>query len=74
MAKKKPRLEVPDLWPELVKLFKEQVCDRSLAVDPGGEQDWFSLSLGWALAKGLSPEDAHRFSIYVRYEKHYWHP
>lgn len=52
--------------------FKNQVCDRSAEIDPDEGQDWYSLSLGWALAKGLSPDDAHSFAIEVRYTHHYW--
>lgn len=52
---------------ELVKLFKTEVNDRSEEVDPNSEEDWFSLSVGWGLAKGLSPEQAREFAIYLRY-------
>lgn len=57
---------------ELALLFKEEVCDRSKEIDSSEEQDWFSLSLGWAIAKGLTPDAAWDFAIFVRYEKHYF--
>ena len=44
-----------------------QTCALPIYVDPGNEQDWFSLTLGWAIAKGLEPEEAHKFAIHIRY-------
>ena len=49
-------------------LFKKEVNDRAKDVDPGNDQDWFSLTLGWAIGKGLSPDEAHDFARYIRYE------
>jgi hypothetical protein len=47
--------------------FKKELSDKSFEVDPSDEQDWYSLTLGWAIAKGLSPKDAHKFSTHLRY-------
>jgi hypothetical protein len=58
----------PSISPELVELipvFKAEVSDRSDEVDPSSSQDWFSLTLGWAIAKGLSPDDAHAFALHI---------
>jgi len=52
---------------ELEALFKVEVHDKAAEVDPGQEEDWRSLTLGWALAKGLTPEEAHEFSFHIRY-------
>lgn len=52
---------------ELLESFRREVTDRAAEVDPDNEQDWFSLTLGWAVAKGLTPEDAHKFATHVRY-------
>jgi len=52
----------------LTKLFKVEVNDHSSKVDPDDEEDWKSLTLGWALAKGVSPAEARDFASYVRYE------
>ena len=57
---------------QLVQQFKEEVCDRSKEIDESDSQDWFSLSLGWVIAKGVSPDDAHNFAIHVRYNLHYF--
>jgi hypothetical protein len=51
----------------LIDQFKTEVSDRADDVDPSSDHDWFSLTLGWAIAKGLEPEPAHTFAIYIRY-------
>jgi hypothetical protein len=48
-------------------LFEVEVHNRASEVDPDNEQDWFSLTLGWAIGKGLKPEDAHEFALHIRY-------
>jgi hypothetical protein len=50
-----------------LELFKKEVSDRSHIIDPNSELDWYALTLGWALAKGDSVEDAINFACYVRY-------
>jgi hypothetical protein len=52
----------------LVQKFKLQVHDQAKEVDPTDEQDWFSITLGWALANGLTPKEAHVFATHIRYE------
>lgn len=52
----------------LAKKFKETVSDRYGEIDSAMGQDWYSLTLGWALASGLNPKDAHEFASYIRYE------
>lgn len=52
---------------ELVVLFKTEVHDRGEEIDGSSEQDWYSLTLGWAVAKGLLPTEAHEFARHVRY-------
>ena len=54
------------------KSFKDEVCSFSTEIDPSNEQDWFSLSLGWAIAKGLTPDEAWQFSTWLRYTVHYY--
>ena len=41
--------------------------DKAELVDPSESEDWHSLTLGWALAKGLAPRTACEFATYVRY-------
>jgi hypothetical protein len=45
----------------------EIVSSQAKEIDPEQNQDWFSLTLGWALAKGLTPAEAHTFSAHIRY-------
>jgi hypothetical protein len=52
---------------KLIRKWKRQVYDRAKLIDPSNEQDWYSLCLGWAIAQGLTPEQADIFAIYIRY-------
>lgn len=56
---------------ELVQKFKTEITTRAKEIDPGEEIDWFSMSLGWAIANGLTITEAHQFSIWLRYDLHY---
>lgn len=47
--------------------FKTEVSDRAALIDPDNSQDWYSLTLGWALAKGLEIDVAHAFATTLRY-------
>lgn len=58
----------PEKWKPLALQFKMEVSDRAKEVDPEQKQNWHSLTLGWALAKGLSPEESYEFSTAVRYK------
>lgn len=51
----------------LIPLFKSEVTDKMMEVDPNGSEDWFSLTLGWAIAKGLNPVDANFLASHIRY-------
>lgn len=53
--------------PGMVALFKAECDDRSAEIDPDDEHDWKSLTLGWAVAKGMKPEEAQEFASYIRY-------
>lgn len=41
-------------------------------LDASEEQDWYSISLGFFKALGLSNEDCHSAAIEARYTYHYW--
>lgn len=56
---------------KLYELFYQEVCSQSKKVDPAEEQDWYSLTLGWMIAKGYTPLQAHSFALYARYDRHY---
>jgi hypothetical protein len=47
--------------------FKRQVTDRGNQIDRHSEQDWYSITLGWAIANNMNPEEAHDFARFVRY-------
>jgi hypothetical protein len=47
--------------------FKKEVTKRTEEIDPNSELDWLSLTVGWAIAKGMTPFDAKEFAIYLRY-------
>jgi len=49
------------------KLFKTEVDDKEQEVDPEKELDWYALTVGWAIGKGIKPKDAHAFSCHIRY-------
>jgi hypothetical protein len=51
----------------LLAAFKREVHDKQKIIDSDDEEDWYSLTLGWAIGKGLEPDDAHDFATHVRY-------
>jgi hypothetical protein len=53
---------------QLIQLFKTECSDRASEIDTDDSQDWFSLTLGWAVAKGLTPEAAYDFAVHIRYK------
>lgn len=50
------------------KVFNEEVSDRSSEVDEASKLDWFSLTVGWAIAKEMDPDDASSFASHIRYD------
>lgn len=53
--------------PELRARMKEQLTDRSIEIDPENEEDWNSLGLGWALAQGMTINEAREFVTRAHY-------
>ena len=53
---------------ELIEPFKTECYNRAGEIDAENSQDWYSLTLGWAIAKGLSPADAQDFATHIRYK------
>lgn len=51
-------------WAEL---FKTECSDRSDEIDKDQELHWLALTVGWAIAKGISIPDAHDFASYIRH-------
>ena len=52
---------------ELTAQFKEESSDRASEIDPENGLHWFDLTVGWAIAKGLNGEEAHKFAQHIRY-------
>lgn len=59
----------PDIKLALTEQFKNEVHDKITVEneDEFMDEDFKSLTLGWAIAKGLSFEDAFDFASYIRY-------
>lgn len=51
-----------------VEQFKNEVSSKAQDIDSTQSQDWFSLTLGWAIGKGMSVEEAHSFASFIRYQ------
>jgi hypothetical protein len=41
-------------------------------LDKEEEQDWYSLSLGFFAALGLTNAACYRLALHARYDLHYW--
>lgn len=52
----------------LEESFKEEVHDRGEEIDPAYEMCWHTLTVGWALGKGLDPDSAKSFASYIEYQ------
>jgi len=50
----------------LTALFKEEVSDKAKKIDPNNYEDWYSLTLGWAIAKVIDIKKAHKFARHIR--------
>lgn len=57
---------------EAVAAFRTEVCARSVEIDPSEERDWYELSIGWFLGRGLAFEAAEEMALFVRYACLYW--
>lgn len=54
-------------WRGLYDLFESECAKRSDDLDGDDGLCWHSMAVGWAIAKGLDPEEAWDFSGYIRY-------
>ena len=66
-------MALSDKQETLVTIYQVEVWKSKEYTDeidsggPSGTEDWYSLCLGWALAKGLTPTEAHEFASHIRY-------
>jgi hypothetical protein len=44
-----------------VQFWKEKVYEKENEIDPGQEEDWRSMALGFALALDYTPDEAEKF-------------
>lgn len=42
--------------------YGTEILGRAEDIDPGNEEDWNSMTIGWAIAKGLTIDDAKAFA------------
>lgn len=61
-------LVLPSKPEERDALFKAECSDRSKEIDGQGELHWHALTVGWAIAKGMNPDEAWEFATHIRYE------
>ena len=50
-----------------IEQFKKKVHDQSNVIDPDSSEYWKSLTLGWAIGKGMSIQEAKDFATFIRY-------
>jgi hypothetical protein len=53
---------------KILEQFQAEIDDLADEIDPDGEHDWYSMTVGWAIGKGWNPETAHAIARYVRYD------
>ncbi len=53
--------------PGLITDWGREVGNCWNTVSPGNDHDRFSLACGWAIGKGLDPEDANEFAAWAVY-------
>ena len=46
---------------QAVDLWKDRVFDHSGEVDPGGEEDWRSMAIGFGFGMGFNPAQVYLF-------------
>ncbi len=51
---------IPNQW-WAIQIWKERVYDKQSEVDPGNEEVWKSIALGFAFGLGYQPNEAHKF-------------
>lgn len=52
---------------EITTQFEDEVHNKCDKIDPENNEDWRSITIGFALGKGKSPEFAVDFATFIRY-------
>ena len=47
---------------DLLDDYGSEILGCAEDIDPGNEEDWNSMAIGWAIGKGLTIEDAKAFA------------
>jgi hypothetical protein len=48
--------------------FRVEIYDRISEIDSWQEMDWHSLTVGWAIARGMKGDEAYDFATFIRYK------
>lgn len=67
MAEDKGKELLQDFDSKWIDVYKQEIDDRAEEIDPSNNEDWFSMTLGWAIAKGMSIDAAGSFAVYIRH-------
>lgn len=52
--------------------FRDEVCVRANDIDPDDSLDWYSVSIGFFLARGVEIGMARALALKARHEHMYW--
>lgn len=55
------------LTKEALELFREEIDNKGAEIDEENELDWYSITIGWAIAKGFTPKESLEIATYIRY-------
>lgn len=59
-------------YADILESFKTDICANAKTIDSEDEFDWYDLSIGYFLAKGLDIDAAVDLALIARYDEHYW--
>ena len=65
--KREERIKYAEMNGALLDEYRTDIDAKAKEIDPIDEADWWSLTMGWALGRGLGPEGARTFADFVRY-------
>lgn len=56
----------------LLEDFRKEICESKEIIQATNDLNWFELSIGWFLAKGVDIDRAWDMAREVRYTYGYW--
>lgn len=66
------RPELIEQYKEVITSFRVEIRGHAKEVDEDDERDWFCMSYGYFLGKGVCIDDAYALARHVRYNCEYW--